>query len=146
MSAEQFLKLFDRPFQALTGVPIPLSPLIGIAQPIYARLGVKTGQERVATVDRPIHEALAALLCSLARNGQVLHEFHLASDGCMVEAVLPSDLWSWEGKVLVALRRTDPRTEVRASTAIKGQMFDWGKSSRCLDALLLDIGRIPVMI
>jgi hypothetical protein len=144
VSAQQFLKFFDKPLQQLTGVPI--SPLMAIAQPIYARLGVKTGKERVASIERPIHEALVALLCSLARNGHVLRELHIASDGCAVEAVLPSDMWAWEGMVLVTLRRADPRTEVRASTAIKGQLYDWGKSNRLLDVLIEDMAEIAVLI
>jgi hypothetical protein len=31
-------------------------------------------------------------------------------------------------------------TRVEAQTDIPGQMFDWGKSVRCLEALLGDLG------
>ena len=143
-SGEEFLKAFDKPFAALVGVPI--SPIAAIAQPLHARLGVKTGKERVVTIDRPPRETFLALLCSLARNGQLVRALHRATDGCVVEAVLPSDLWSFEGTILVTLRQADPGTEVRASTVIKGQIFDWGKSNACLDTLLADVRSIPVAV
>ena len=142
MSGEELLKAFDKPFAALAGIPI--SPITTIAQPIYARLGVKTGKERVATIDRPIHDTFLALLCSLARNGQVVRALHAATDGCLVEAVLPSDMRSFEGTLLVTLRRADPATAVSASTIVPGQLFDWGKSDSALDTLLTDLRTIPV--
>ena len=144
MSGEDFLKSFDKPFRAMTGIPI--SPLATVAQPIYTRLGIRTGKERVETIGRPAREAFLALLCSLARNGQAVRALHTATDGCVVEAVLPSDLRSFEGTILVTLRRADPGTELRASTIVPGQLFDWGKSSAALDALLADVRSIPVAI
>lgn len=144
MSGEEVLKAFDKPLAALVGVPI--SPIATIAQPVYARLGVKTGKERVAAIDRPARDTFLALLCSLARNGQLVRAIHPATDGCVVEAVLPSDMRSFEGTILVTLRRADPGTEVRASTVIKGQIFDWGKSNACLDALLTDMRNLPVTV
>jgi hypothetical protein len=140
VSGEEFMK----PIQALTGVPV--APIIAIAQPMYARLGIKTGKERVETIDRPARETFLALLCSLARNGQTVRALHTATDGCVIEAVLPSDLRSFEGTILVTLRRADPGTELRASTTVPGQIFDWGKSNACLNTLLADVRSIPVTI
>lgn len=144
VSGEEFLQAFDTPLKAVGAIPV--SSLMTIAQPIYTRLGIRTGKERVATIDRPIQETFLALLCTLARNGQLVRALHTATDGCVVEAVLPSDMRSFEGTIVVTLRRADGGTEVRASTAIKGQLFDWGKSSACLDTLLTDVRTIPVMI
>lgn len=143
-SGEEFLKAFDKPFTALAGIPI--APIATIAQSISARLGIKMGKERVVTIGRPARDAFLALLCSLARNGQLVRALHTGTDGCVVEAVLPSDMWAFEGTILVTLRSTDPGTEVRASTVIKGQLFDWGKSNACLDALLTDMRNIPVTV
>jgi hypothetical protein len=145
MSGEEFLDSFGGPLKAATG-GVPISSIASIAQPMYARLGIKTGKERVETVDRPAREAFLALLCSLARNGQAVRALHTATDGCVVEAVLPSDLRSFEGTLLVTLRRADPETEIRASTTVPGQIFDWGKSNAALDALLADVRSIPVTI
>ena len=141
-SGEDFLKAMDKPFAAFAGVPV--SSIATVVQPIYARLGIKTGKARVAMLNRPARDTFLALLCSLARNGQLIRALHTATDGCVVEAVLPSDMWSFEGTILVTLRHADPGTEVHASTVIKGQAFDWGKSNRCLDTLLADMQNIPV--
>lgn len=121
-SGEDFLKAMDKPFMAFSGVPV--SSIATVVQPIYARLGIKTGKARVAMLDRPARDTFLALLCSLARNGQLIRALHTATDGCVVEAVLPSDMWSFEGTILVTLRHADPGTEVHASTVIKGQAFD----------------------
>lgn len=145
MSGEEFMDSFGGPLKAVTG-GIPVSSIATIAQPMYARMGIKTGKERVEMVDRPAREAFLALLCSLARNGQAVRALHTAADGCVVEAVLPSDLRSFEGTILVTLRRADPGTELRASTTVPGQIFDWGKSNAALDALLADVRSIPVTI
>jgi hypothetical protein len=144
MSGEEFLKMFDKTFRKMAGVPI--SSLATVAQAVYVRMGVKTGKERTATIDRPVREAFLALLCSLARNGQLMRAFHPATDGCVVEAALPSDLWSFEGTVLVTLQPAGEGTRVRASTVVRGQLFDWGKSDRCLETLLTDMRNIPVFI
>jgi hypothetical protein len=144
ISGEEFLKSFDRPFTAAVGIPI--SPIALIAQPIYARMGVQTGKESVATIPRPPGDTFVAILCSLARHGQLVRALHAGTDGCVIEAVLPSDLWAFEGTILITLRQAGPGTEVRASTVIKGQIFDWGKSKACLEALLTDARNIPVMV
>ena len=64
-----------------------------------------------------------------------------AADGCLLEAALPSDLFSLEGDLLVSVRRVRELAEVDATTRIGGQMFDWGKSNRCLDQLFDDLAR-----
>lgn len=144
ISGEEFLKAFDKPFTAAIGIPI--SPIALIAQPIYARMGVQTGKERVAHIPRTARDTFIAVLCSLASNGQLVRALHAGTDGFMIEAVLPSDMWAFEGTILVTLRQAGPDTEVRASTVIKGQIFDWGKSNACLDTLLTDAQNIPVLV
>ena len=62
-----------------------------------------------------------------------------ATDGCVFEAVLPSDPMSLEGDLTVSVRRQGAGTEVAAATKIAGQMFDWGKSRRCLDVFFADL-------
>jgi len=134
-SGEEFLALFD------TIVPLgfSLEKLGGVVRPIYSQLGVKTGKELSETLSRPPGSVLVAALCSMARRGQVLQHVRQLEDGCLLEATLPSDIWSFEGTLYVGVRKSGTGTRVDAATKIKGQMFDWGKSKRCLDVLFSDV-------
>lgn len=61
----------------------------------------------------------------------------------MLRAMLPSDMWSWAGMVYVTVRTTHVGTRVDAATQITGQIMDWGKSTRCLEALFVDLRSAP---
>jgi|SRR5215813_14910388 len=54
-------------------------------------------------------------------------------------AWIPSGIWSWEGKIRVAVLSQQGNTEIYAETEIPGQMYDWGKSKRTINKLLTDI-------
>ena len=61
----------------------------------------------------------------------------------VLEAKLPSDLWSFEGKIIASLNALADATLVEVATVIKGQLFDWGKSNRILEALVNDLATEP---
>jgi hypothetical protein len=136
ISGEEILDLYGK----LTGVPLPLSKLAGVAQSAYAKLGVKTGKSRSGAFAVPAGEMLVRLLCSLAKEGREVRGVHQLSDGCIVNAALPSDLWALEGDLLVSITRAGAGSRVEAATDIPGQLFDWGKSTRCLEGLLTELG------
>lgn len=132
---EEYFKLYDK----LGVLPISAGTLVGIAQPFWAKLGVKTGKSRTESIAAPTGCVLAALFCSLARNGRKVLDTQRGSDGCVVTAELPSDLFSMAGELVVAVQRVPGGTKVEAATSIKGQYFDWGKSTRCLNELFDDL-------
>ncbi len=141
MTGEAWLGLYDKAIGPLTGSPVSLQTVAKIAAPIYAKLGVKTGKSRAATVARPTGLAIVDVLCALARHGLPLDKVHQGDAGCVIEAKLPSDLFALEGQVVVTVERRDARTtHVEAATTIPGQWFDWGKSTRCLARLFDDLG------
>ena len=137
MTGEQFLMLADK----VVPLGVPLEGLAAVAQPLYARLGIKTGKGRVHHVQAPVGRVIVRALCSLARRGQSLRGVTQAVDGCLLEATLPSDLFSLEGDLLVNVRRSGSQAEVTGATRINGQFYDWGKSNRCLDQLFTDLSR-----
>lgn len=141
MSGEDFLALCDKVFKPIPGVT--LSKIGAIAQPVFADLGVKTGKTRTERFLIPPGKVIVATLCSLARHGQSLHHVEQGQDGCFLRAGLPSDLFSFAGDLLVTIQRQDQGTTVEAATAIKGQLYDWGKSKRILNALFEEIGQNP---
>jgi hypothetical protein len=139
ISGEQFLELCDKLFST----PVSLSTVATLAQSISARMGIHTGKSRSASVPGPCGAVLVATLCSLARHGQILREVHQGQDGCVFEAILPSDLRSLAGELVVAVHRSDEGSQVQARTKIPGQYFDWGKSSQCLSQLFEDLASPP---
>ena len=141
MTGEEFLDMYGKALGKLAGLPIalPMSSLAHLAQGAYAKLGIKTGKARTEFVAKPTGTVLVSILCSLARHGRTLHGAHQLTDGCILVAALPSDLFALEGDLIITVARTQRGTQVAARTEIKGQLFDWGKSTRCLDALFAEL-------
>ncbi|HVT28858.1 MAG TPA: zinc ribbon domain-containing protein [Lacipirellulaceae bacterium] len=137
LSGEKFLQLAEK----LMPTGVPLEELMAVVQPLYARLGIKTGKERIEELSVPVGKVIVRALCSLARHGQLLRSITQATDGCLFEATLPSDMFALEGSLLVSVRRSGSRTEVRSATCIEGQLYDWGKSKRSLNQLFADLAR-----
>ena len=139
LSGEQFLAFADK----VAPMGVSMETIGSVVHPISAMLGIKTGKECTETVTSPPGVVLVSALCSLARNGQALQRVQQLDDGCLLEASLPSDLWSFEGSLFVGVRRAGPGTRVDCATQIKGQFFDWGKSKRCLETLCADVKTTP---
>lgn len=137
MTGEEWLGLCDKVFKPMNGVS--MKTVAEIAAPIYAKIGIKTGKNRMQIVREPIGVVMVNVLSSLARNGLPLIEAHQGRLGCVIEAKLPSDLWSFEGKLIITVERVSAHTMVEAATTIPGQWFDWGKSTRCLQTLFDDV-------
>jgi len=140
-SAQTLLNLYDASVGMVVGVKTATIASIGV--PIFTALGIKTGKSRSESLALPPGQVIVAALCSLAYRGQELQKVHQAQDGCVLEAKLPSDIWSWQGSLAIAITSNPPRTQVQATTRIGGQLFDWGKSSRCLERVFQDISRFP---
>jgi hypothetical protein len=121
----------------------PLGIVTEIAQPLAARLGVQTGKTRQERVGLPPGRALVNAMATLARHGYHPKTVQQAQDGCSIEAVLPADLWSSEGTLLVTVRRAAGGSEVEARTVIKGQRFDWGKSRAILAEFFDELTKQP---
>lgn len=137
-SGEDFLEACDKYCTALTG-GVPFSLIAKISQPISERLGLKTGKVRRERIAQAPGNVLVGLLCSLAQNGQQLRDIKQLSDGCTLQAALPSDIWSFEGDLLLTVLAESGETVVEASTTIRGAIYDWGKSNRALDRLFADL-------
>ncbi|RIK71651.1 MAG: hypothetical protein DCC67_20130 [Planctomycetota bacterium] len=139
MTGEEFLDLCGKAFGKLSGVSLPMAPLARFAQSLHGKLGVKTGKVRGQFVAAPPGSVLASLLCSLARHGRHVRAARQLSDGCILVASLPSDLYALEGDLSITVTRRGGGTHVEAKTHITGQLFDWGKSTRCLDELFTEL-------
>jgi len=143
-TGEEFLQYCDKAFVPLAGVS--MAAMASVVQPIFSELGIKTGKTRSQLFDKPPGQILVTLLCSLARHGQHLRRVRQVQDGCVFEAAIPSDMWSFEDGLVITVCREGSGTVVEAGTIIKGQLYDWGKSKRCLAALFTDLSVTPAII
>ena len=138
LTGEQFIESFGKILKS----PIPLAPAMGIMQDVYGRLGVHTGKTRTERYRRPVGRVIVSALCALAPAGYKVQDVHQATDGCMLICGIPSDMFSLAGQLLVTILREAEGASVHADVRIEGQLFDWGKSKRCLDQLFSGIGAV----
>ena len=131
LPGEGFLALCDKVFPS----DVSLQTAGAAARSIYAALGINVQKEHSETLPIPPGKVIVSVLCFFARHGQSLTKVRQFSDGCLLEAGWPSDLWFRPGTVYVGARRVGGGTCVDGAIEIKGQMFDWGKSSRWLAEL-----------
>ena len=129
VSGEEFLKKFE---SVVPGVSIAAK----IAQPLYSQLGVKTGKTAAQQFDRPAGKITVAILCALAEGSSKIRDVQQLTNGCQIEASIPSDIWSFEGILTIQVMRQGHGTRVEAATNIPGQLFDFGKSQRFLTRFL----------
>jgi hypothetical protein len=131
MTGEQFANSFGE----IVKSPVSLGPVMAIMQDAYGRFGVHTGKTRSEQYQGAVGLVIVYGLCALARGGYKVQDVRQASDGCMLICEIPSDMLSFGGQLLVTIQREPQGTSVHADTHIEGQLYDWGKSNRCLDEL-----------
>ncbi len=138
LSGEQFLELAEKAFEPLL-YGLPVARLTVLVQPLYAKLGIGTGQSRSVTLPQSAGEVIVTVLCSLAAAGQTIKHVQQADDGCVITAEIPSDWRSLAGELVVAIHQQEIGTQVDAAAKIMGQLFDWGKSQGTLDVLFKEL-------
>lgn len=136
MSAEDFMSAAESLISVVTPLKlVPLTAVETVIVPIYQHLGIKTGKTRSALIEARIGTLIVNTLCAMAGQGQRMKTVRQFDDGCMLEAEIPSDLLTWKGSLFVSIRKHESGCQVDAATSIGGQLFDLGKSKRCLDEL-----------
>lgn len=139
LSLEELFGLFDGALKSLTG-GVSADKLAAISRPIASRFGISVKKKRSVELIPPPGKVIVNFLCFLAESGQKVIHVEQADDACLIEAEILSDIWSYEGTILVVVKESYKGTFVEAATKIKGQMFDFGKSERLLDKLFKYIG------
>lgn len=139
MSADEFMKLAQPILDASGSGGVPIKLIAEVAAPLYAKMGVKTGKDAKNGYATSYGRVLAAILCSLSSRNQTLVAVHEGTDGCVVQAEIPSSLTTWKGKLSMTLERRPEGTLVSTVVVFEGQSSDWGRSKRVLDDLHQDI-------
>ncbi|QVL32468.1 hypothetical protein KIH39_00700 [Telmatocola sphagniphila] len=140
-SAEDFLALCDKViYKPMIGVS--LNSVAKMLVPYYSRMGINTSKEKNELLAAPTGLVIVAGICAMAHGGKTIKQITPAEDGCLIESNLPSDMWSFEGELVISFRRLPNGTQIAAATKIRGQLYDWGKSKQQLEQLFGDIKEI----
>lgn len=141
LTGEEYLDMCGKVLGSAAGIPVslPMSSIARFAQSTYSKLGVKTGKSRCEFIAQQPGNVLVTILCSLAREGRAIRDVRQLQQSCMIVAALPSDLFALEGELVISVTRHQTGSIVEARTEIAGQVFDWGKSTRCLDRLFAEL-------
>jgi hypothetical protein len=139
MSADEFMKLAQPILDASGSGGLPIKLIAEVAAPLYAKMGVKTGKDAKNGYATSYGRVLAAILCSLSSRNQTLVAVHEGTDGCALQAEIPSSMTTWKGKLSMTLERKAEGTLVSSAVVFEGQSSDWGRSKRVLDDLHQDI-------
>ena len=131
MSASEILNKYDQLLGPITG-GVPLELISTLIVPLYSKIGVKMGKNLQFSLDMPVGKVIVSSLCSMALQGWVVEKVDQGKDGCIIEGVVPSDLFSWEGKFVGGIFGDESASQINAGITIKGQLYDWGKSKRAL--------------
>jgi hypothetical protein len=131
MSGEEFLDAFTKAVK----IPLPAGAMGAALGRAYGAIGIKTGKSASHRVGQPFGYVLLGALCYLAANSMPVADIADADRHCLIQAVLPSSMWSWKGRMLIAVRGVDGGADVEGTINIKGQLFDRGRSRRALHGL-----------
>ncbi len=139
MSAEDFINVAKPLMKAVGADAVPLKLVMDIAQPMYAKMGVKTGSETRQGYKSAFGRTLAAVLCSMASRNQKLVRIDEGSDGCVLHAELPSTMFAYKSQMTLTLAQVPEGTVMTGAVTVPGQMSDWGHSKKVLAALHEDV-------
>lgn len=135
ISGEAMLAVYD----GILASVVPLASLAPALQSLYGSWGIGVSRERSERIDAPIGRTMARVLCSLAKRNQAVQQVQQLDCGCIVTAVLPSSVCALQGHLTVGMEQVGQQTRIIAATSIPGQLYDWGKSQRALNALFQDM-------
>lgn len=144
ITGEELLGNYDKANKPFEGSSV--SKVGNKVQQIYSSIGVNTGKTLKERVKLPAGLVILRVLCSLAKNGQLIRKVEQAEDGCLINAFIPSDLLNQEGLLDIKVQNLgmDKGTFIEAATHIPGQLYDWGQSKRLLNRLMRDVQELPV--
>ena len=60
-------------------------------------------------------------------------------DFCIIEAIMPSNIFAFKGYLVIVLQCHDGKTTIEGASVIPGQLIDWGRSKMCINGLFDDI-------
>ncbi len=134
VNGNQMLQLADGIASSFTGGVSSLA-VAKIAQPFYAKFGLRTCRERSGIVVGPPGEALASLLVAIAQQGLTPDDATHDAESCVLRVTMPADLKLLEGTLTVSVKRHPSGTHIVVAAQIDGQWIDWGVCQRRIDRL-----------
>ena len=121
---------------------LPLAALAALSGKAGQKLDFGRENYGFMTCRQPFSYAVLALLCSFARESLIVKNVMEDTSRCLIEATIPSSIWSLEGKLEAIIVAEEGNTRVLLQAKIFGQWIDWGKTRRLTSKILKDIKRL----
>lgn len=141
-SAKDFLGMVDIVFAPIS--EFSLEKMSDIIVPIFQKIGIATGKSETRNYKQSIQQLIVKSLCSLAKNGYPLESCQKATNGTVLTATIPSDMWTWGGNIVISIEVQNSFCKIDIATKIKGQMYDWGKSKKLIQRFFIDVETIKL--
>lgn len=138
LSAEEFLKASDKLVAPITQ-GMGAESIVKAIQSLTSSLGAKMERSQTAIFQEPIGEVIVATLCTLARNSQKIRWVQQLRDGIELDTAIPSSLFNLEGDLTISINHSTAGTKLVLASRLHGQIYDFGKSTRALNAIVKDI-------
>ncbi len=136
LTSDDLLSIFD----AVSPIGISLGKLNEALLPIYDKMGLKVQRTAMVLFAAPAGRVLAAALSAMASLSLEIKEVRQQPDACACIAKIPSGLMTQKGELMISIQRGE-HIEVRVGSKIAGQLYDWGRSTRLIDQLIVEVSR-----
>ncbi len=140
VNGSQVLQLADGIASSFTGGVSSLA-VAKIAQPLYAKMGLRTCKQRSEFAMQPPGEAIAGMLYALAQQGLTPYDATHNAESCVMRVVMPADLKLLEGVLTVTVKRHVAGAHITVAAQVDGQWIDWGVCQHRIDKLFTSIQR-----
>ena len=107
--------------------------------PIVDKLGIRTTNQSQAVWQVDAGRVLLAYLCSLASKSLEVTDVQQEVDSCSLSAKIPLGIITNPGKVVTKLESNSGWVRATLVVTISGQWYDWGKSKRLIEDILVGI-------
>lgn len=131
-SSAQWLALLD----AVSPLGVSIGTLADAIVPLSDKLGIRTSRSAAAAFTAPAGKVLATALVAQVELNCPLLEVRQEQDRCSLIAEIPSNLFTWMGRLAILVDRREEDVLVQVSATIAGQWYDWGKSNQLIQLTL----------
>jgi|GEM_PF-3360526 len=111
------------------------SGIVKISQSLGKAMGLKSRQQCVKIHTCTYDKAVLSYFMAVKQMELDIQTLYDTNTGSALEAKLPNDVFTLGTRLKLEIIDEASQIRVRASTEVKGQLYDWGKGSRLLNDL-----------
>jgi len=141
LQSDDFLKIIDRVTGTVLNMSyfVPLEVCAKLGNQLWSAMGISVSVAEDRSFANKFAYVALACICHLARSGIDIVSISEGTSGSVIEARIPANFWTWEGRLFSGLHQSGGIVEVSAAVTFKGQSFDWGRGNKIVAELLASV-------